>query len=1431
MTSPAPTQSVPSAFVELDRDFIPLPDSPQREEAASESYLWARHRGGSNWDELLKRRLAVVLGEPGSGKTEELRQRAKTIRGTSDHAFFIRLDELITTPFATVMGAEAMTQFVDWRDGRQIAVFLLDSVDESKLIKAADFYTALRRFREAIGTASLPRARVVLSSRISEWHPETDGAEVCATFGLPYQRAGKKSEENDSLLVVQIAPLDRKQVERFARARQISNVEHFLQALDEAHAWEFARRPIDVLALAGMWAERGKIGTLTELMEFDVELKLREPRQRSGDLLTAVEALTGAEALAAAAVFGRQFSIKVPDNALMISDAIDGRAAMPDSFTDDKYQMLLNRPLFDGASFGRIRFHHRRIREYLAAQWMQKRMAQGCPLEELEALFFTHRDGARIIRASLAPVAPWLCAGTHQWNQAMRRWLLEAAPTVHLRFGDPQSLTLPDKRAVLEAVVARTEGREYAWINADQDAAPRLADPALTPEISAILLNQNTPRDLREAMFMLIIRGKLTACVEAALRIIESPGESDTMKNYAGIVLREFALPEHKRRWAEIVIQPPTLPMSVADAAVSDLLPEFLSDQDAMNLLMKARNTRRNRPELPGSLSGKLRESLAPERCGELLANLIARLSQEPHFNAERGELPLSQEYGWYRALLGPVMITLFRKSSLTDAETTNASLGMWFACSMKADSGMQKADLPALEAASHRHPAVRQRLFWEKVTTLRDGDRPDRQFWKGFFWRNDVLMQPAAADIDWLVADIGRRPAGEDRLLALQLTLEHWLNAGRSAALLQRIREAAVDPAVRHELKKSLRAIRWLPLRQWWYFKVWQRLGSRYWWENQWDRVKALYYRIYNRIYFMLRLKRIAEGRADDPLFWIMDRAAHGDGGLWSSVDWPGFEKEWGRSITRAVKSGLKTVWQRFPPPLPHEKPHANQTPHTVVLGLTGLHLSSNDGTLRVDHLAEAEATLLARFAMNELNGFPPWFPALLEAMPGPVGAVLSECVRGEWTIQDGQRERWDVLHRMAWAGLELDAHTQSTLLALIKEGDPAHSQPLNEVLTTLINATHPPLAELGMIASSRFQSPIRGSPMLHLWFTIWIQIEPFAALDAWEDRIHCLPGADTMMTAVAAILHGREVGRGPRLANQSYLTAEVLGRLVPVIARHVRYADDQHRADAGGNSPNSRDYAQEFREGLFQRLANLSDAKASEVLEQLANEPALTSRRDYLRHLREDLVERLVEVERWRPADIRIFEREHETDPYTDFDLYRIARKRLSDIKNAVEHSDTGLRTQLAETAKERDLRIWLANELMERRRNRYVASQEVEIDQQQHPDIRLENSRAGYVSLEIKLASEWSVPVLLERLENQLFGQYLRAHDARYGFFVLGLIDNTHRWDNPSGGRRLTFEHVVALLNERAAELCAREGGQKIGTIISIDFSRPARSVRIG
>ena len=363
----------PAGYIEIDRRFSRLQGSDRREELASASYL-----GGSlvdsltlGWNELLKEPLVVVLGEPGSGKSWEFRWRCAAFQQNGDAAFLIELERLVAGTFDTLLAPGDRERFQKWRRGSHVAWFFLDSVDEAKIRRSTDFYAALDKVVAAIGGA-MDRARILISSRISEWRPETDRQEVLGRFGTALSRNRQEAEENDrEPLIVQIVPLDRERVRTFAQRRGIENPDQFLTALDNHSAWEFARRPLDVFDLASFWTANRCLGSLTEIVEHDVTTKLRETVERRADfLLSEARAREGAEWLAAATILCKQQQFKVPDETFLAPDALDATICLPDDWTPSEVGALVSRPLFDGATYGQIRFHHRRIPEYLAAQWI-----------------------------------------------------------------------------------------------------------------------------------------------------------------------------------------------------------------------------------------------------------------------------------------------------------------------------------------------------------------------------------------------------------------------------------------------------------------------------------------------------------------------------------------------------------------------------------------------------------------------------------------------------------------------------------------------------------------------------------------------------------------------------------------------------------------------------------------------------------------------------------------------------------------------------------------------------------------------------------------------------------------------------------------------------------------------------------------------------
>jgi len=85
---------------------------------------------------------------------------------------------------------------------------------------------------------------------------------------------------------------------------------------------------------------------------------------------------------------------------------------------------------------------------------------------------------------------------------------------------------------------------------------------------------------------------------------------------------------------------------------------------------------------------------------------------------------------------------------------------------------------------------------------------------------------------------------------------------------------------------------------------------------------------------------------------------------------------------------------------------------------------------------------------------------------------------------------------------------------------------------------------------------------------------------------------------------------------------------------------------------------------------------------------------------------------------------------------------------------------------------------------------------------------------------------VTELIERLENQLVGQYLRDHQSRYGIYVIGTLGRQQHWKHPQTGQLLHFAEIIGLLSEQANKLT--QNNPRIGNlaVIGIDFREPTR-----
>ncbi|HWC58205.1 MAG TPA: hypothetical protein VHC44_00820, partial [Verrucomicrobiae bacterium] len=422
--------------------------------------------------------------------------------------------------------------------------------------------------------------------------------------------------------------------------------------------------------------------------------------------------------------------------------------------------------------------------------------------------------------------------------------------------------------------------------------------------------------------------------------------------------------------------------------------------------------------------------------------------------------------------------------------------------------------------------------------------------------------------------------------------------------------------------------------------------------------------------------------------------------------------------------------------------------------------------------------------------------------------------------------QEVYEVLNKLAWRGEMLTPLISEKLLSLLNINNPKNYQILGFVISILMRQAVPPTDQLIRLAHERASSADTVGVAV-LWIALVMELNGEEALKILRGFLKIAPNAKEIVVRLCSVLSGEDMTRGPVAKNPSYLRPKILRHFIPIVYEHVMFSEDINRNDGGAFSPIARDHAQRFRSVLLDFMAKTENTEATNYLRELADEPALSPVRDWILKLLDQRLEREADSEPWTPADLRHFAEEHETDPKNDKELFAIARKRFMLLKWDVEKSDNSARKELHVEYAERELRSWLQRRLLERSQSRYTIPQEGEIDQRERPDLRLENPKTNPVSIEVKWADSWTLTVLLERLENQLVGQYLRAHNSKYGIYLLGFIGKKKYWEGPETGKKYTFSEVVEIVRQRTIFLMQTNPKIEGLEVISIDFCEPERT----
>ncbi|MDO9452794.1 MAG: hypothetical protein Q7J29_08025 [Stagnimonas sp.] len=1374
-------------------------------------------QAGMDWDAVLQKRLTVIRGEPGCGKTQELRAKSQALQQSGQDAFFLRLESIKKAGVEQAL-SEAAPAFNTWLTTEKPAVFFLDAVDETRLEKQSDFGGTLQVFKQAVSRCAPHRISLVISSRIQSWRPHEDERDLLALFTLPptNDRSGNRLPDADEekVQVLDLLPLDAAQVKAFAMHRGLAEQElaAFVAALDARSLWSFASRPLDVEWLVSYWLLHGCFGTLTEMIASGAEQRLKETRDKSlSDVLSPEQALKGAQSLAAACLFCKQFSFTV--SASTEATGLNAASCLPGSWTPRQIHALLDRALFDPAAYGSVGFHHRQVLEYLAAQWLSSRVDAQGSIRELEDLLCARIDTARVLRPHLLPLTAWLAAGDRPWNHSVRAWILEAQPELHFHHGDAESLPLNYRHDLLQSYITRQPAQGQVWLALDRPSLKRFAHPDLAPALNRWLLDPALNEAVKEDLLWLCSEGYLQACLPTALQLLAAPATSLHLKQYVLLFIEKAGDTAQKRAAYHTILLWPVLDASIAGVAARLLLPPVLTTTEFLALLDLIVDVPTRSWGLAELLPSHIREELPSEHAKDVLMGMMARLATPPYVSVDPPRrVAVSVRWQWLRPSAAAVLLKLVSMGDQTAASSQHIAENLWRL--QKMDFNRDGRDeLEPLHKAVAERVDLRRAYYWHCVTQHRARNKAVGDAWLFELLGFNERWQSSAQDLKWLLDDALTMPTPDERKQALHTAMEIVSQHRHHWPALWRLRAVLWQPLLRGKYLDQVRLLLWG--RPYYRLKHWFQQGYR--WQQWLRKIRRLRVRTYDFWWLRTHLAHLREARNLHALSRLTFEAAERQAHTRSTPEnWQNAIRRWGLPIARAAQQGCKTFWPQFTPLLPHEKADPSRGDGRIPVGLAGIAAALQDGELRFSDLNAKDANTAFRYAFNEINSHPPWLAALAESQPQVAHTVWRECIAGEWQIPATRSHVYEVLAHLRQAGGSLAEATAPLVLAALQQSDPLHHDVLQDSLRLLCGNKRPPRAELTALAALRTPLAL-DQPIQHrLWLAIWLQTDALAALAYLRLFLKTQTNPTEWMAGFCAGFGGRFNSNTPLLPDADCHALPALNEYLLLVCEWLRFDEDTQHESGVVYTPTYRDDAQQLRDALLGRLAEQATAEAAHAMQQLAIHPLFAARADWIRHLIQQQQRKRADTVAWQPQDVALFEREGGHTPRNSYELFLAVVRHLEAIKQEVEQGNLGWRAD-ALGVHETVIRRWFADKLKLKARMLYTVSEESVARDEKEMDICLQvPGMEGQVPIELKWENNWTVNEMKERMSNQLAGQYLRAPHCHYGIFLIA--------KRPTDNVRPDFELLLAELREHAKTVPQQFPNVRQIIVMGIDLTRP-------
>lgn len=1371
-------------WVDLERVLVRTDVEP---DAAWLHARWLTPGTAFQWSDILSSPCSVVLGEAGSGKTAELTAQAARLASQGKASFGLEVAAVAQRGLVD-LDPDAVA---NWRAGAGDAWFFLDSVDEAKL-RGETLRDALAQFTTAL-RGVLHRCRLVVSCRHSDWRAEDSQriqrlapllapvrlAETATpTTATPRRGHFRRRQPaipappGPAVGIYRLAPLTREQILVYAeRCERLVDAAEFVDAIGGADLWELASRPLDVAFLASAWRRRRGFGSLRSVIEDSIGEKLIERGDRAAARIAPRAARGGAERLALALTMTGQAAISIPgQNAPAGEDVVDAMAILADHIPND-VESLLRLPIFDPATLGRVRFHHRAVREYLAACCLAKLREVSLTPLQLDRFLFATVEGRTLARPGLEPVVSWLALD----DPEVRTRAIEWSPEHLLDTGDPASLPLEARRRVIPSYARKYAGRRRTMHNFDRAGLVRFGGNEMA-DIVARHLAPGHPDDLRLALLEIVEHKPLPDCASAAFSVVQEDGLPEFLRAQAVRAVAAAGSPRLRRELASYVVETCAAQRYSAEAALETLFPDVLTAEEVLQLIRSVPRRANHVDGYTGALQ-QVASSCSPAVGVALLAGLTQLLE-----HAAAGA-PAQRES---RVEWLPLYAYLIEEALRRDPASEQAASALSGFVERARAVGYDRSEL---DRVLQDLPSVRRQLFWTAVeATRKAGGRWPRDATRVWTYQ---LCTPGPEDADWLQADAAHHPHPAARVIAFTGLLSVLGNDRSSRVEALAAQHPALARRLRHmrnpqypELSPTLARL---------------HLSGRV----RDAKEAAAQGRLAERIRGNIDAIRTAKDTRDLDHLWMLghQNLTRDD---WSSA---AIVEAYGDEVAEAALLGYRAFWASHRPMARHE----GQSNHGVRLGRLGLDLEIAAG-LDPSSLPEEKVAHAATYAAWSLNHFPDWLDACAQRRPGAVANALCPSLDLDVSSEFGER----VLAKLSSATLAVRELCAAYLLDLLRVGEPVARNVLERCMEVLQGVTSV-APELRTFLGERCATSISAPERLAVWWRAWCELDAQNAVAFLRDQVSRPLGRDAD-AAIVACLGRRHWDRKDELP----FAVEELICVAELMLTHVRPSEDVDSLNG------DRSDAQDARGQYLNALSRTGELAAVRALDRLAGMPwGSEFYKDRLTRDADDCAARSA-ASSWSVRDALRFLNEGLLVPRNAHELFVVTVDTLEDIRHEIERGDCSIRAAYSDRSNElseTDFQILFLKELRSRARQRYDAHREGELADGTRPDIRTSLLGVGTVSIEIKVAENFSLPTLEATLPDQLVAKYLRDPSVRHGVLLLLSAKEPRRWSLPGGLGN--FADAVRHLSRVAADMAAARADIEALTVVGIDFHEPVRS----